>query len=298
MSFTIGEAFVKQVSANVYQLVQQADSRLRNCVRMHEHIVGKRAFVERIGTTEDEQIVSRHGDTPFNEIEHTKRALDLKDFHWGQMIDQFDKVRILIDPMSEYTEAARKTFNRRIDKTIITAFDADVVTGEDELGTASFDTGQDVALNFVESGAPADSNLTVGKLRQAKFLLDKNEVPPDGRCFATTAAGLKSLLQNTQITSVDYNSVKTLVMGEVDTFLGFKFKITELLPFIGASTTDKYNFAWQESAIRLGFAEEPFTQIAQDPGKRFSWVVYTRTSLGAVRVDEKAVVRIAIGEDL
>lgn len=299
MSFTIDQAHVKKYEANVYHLPQQGESRLRDAVTMAgTGIVGTRVFFERIGTTTVEQIVSRHGDTPFNEIDHTKRAMDMKDFQWGNRTDRFDIVRTLIDPNNEYTIASRRAFARKIDSIIIDAFDATVTTQADEAGTAAFDTDMDVALNYVESGSPADSNLTVGKLRRAKYLLDANEVMPDRRHLAITASALQSLLRNTEVTSHDYNTVKTLVMGEVDTFLGFKIHQTELLPFIGASITDKYCFAWQEDAIKLGFNDEPFTQIAQDPSKRFDWVIYTRMGIGALRMDELSVARIAIGEDL
>jgi hypothetical protein len=66
-------------------------------------------------------------------------------------------------------------------------------------------------------------NLTVDKIREAARLLDLDEVPPENRTFIAHVNQKDSLLSQTETTSADYNTVRTLVTGQIDTFYGFKF---------------------------------------------------------------------------
>src|SRR5438876_1181347 len=120
MSVNITTAFVQQYSANVQMLAQQNGSKLRACVR-EEPVVGKQGFFDQIGATAARRRTSRHSDTPRMDTPHARRRVALEDFDWGDLIDNEDKVRTLIDPASTYAMNAAKAMGRAQDEVVVTA---------------------------------------------------------------------------------------------------------------------------------------------------------------------------------
>ncbi|MGP1395399.1 MAG: phage capsid protein [Inquilinaceae bacterium] len=285
MSFEASVAFTEQYKANVTILLQQKGSRLRPAV-MHEAITGRHAYVEQIGPVKAQRVTTRHGDSPLISTPHGRRRLTPFDYEWGDLIDDLDKVKMLIDPTSPYAMNAANAMGRGIDEEIITALGGTAYTGED--GTTP------VALPAGQKLAEAASGLTVAKLRAARRTLLAANVDPSEQFFlAVTAQQLDDLLADTTVTSADFNTVKALVSGELDTFMGFKFLHTELLPK-EASTRRLY--AWAKTGVALGVGKDITGRITERPDKRFSTYVYYCMSVGATRLEEQKVVEIACQE--
>tara|TARA_R100001460_G_scaffold9939_3_gene23616 strand:+ start:205 stop:531 length:327 start_codon:yes stop_codon:yes gene_type:complete len=101
MSAQITTAFVNQFSANVQMLSQQMGSLLRNAVDV-ETINGEKAFFDQVGQAAAVQKTTRNSDTPVMETPHARRQVSLKDFEYADLIDDQDKIRMLIDPTSTY----------------------------------------------------------------------------------------------------------------------------------------------------------------------------------------------------
>lgn len=99
MSNQITTAFVQQYSNNVQMLSQQKGSLLRNAVDV-ESVVGKNAFFDQVGKATAVKRVSRHADTPQIDTPHSRRRVTLVDYEYADLIDNQDKVRMLIDPTS------------------------------------------------------------------------------------------------------------------------------------------------------------------------------------------------------
>ena len=300
MSLTITEWFVQQYGGAVHTLAQQKGSRLRRSVRLDSNIVGKSAFVDRSGKTTAQKRLSRHGDSPLVNTPHSRRRLDLADYEWGDLIDAQDKIRTLNDPTNPYTQAGGFAMGRAMDTEIIAAFDGSAFEGAggagDTVSTIAFPAAQGIAVDFVESGAAADSNLTVGKLRRAKEILDAADVPDeDPRFIAVTASQIHSLLNSTAVTSSDFNTVKALVAGQINTFLGFEFLRTQLLPF--SSATVRKCFAYAQSGVSLGVGMDIVARLAERSDKSFAMYAYYMMSIGATRLEEERIVRILCDED-
>ncbi len=283
MSVQITEAFVNQYSSNFLILSQQKDSRFQACVDVDSGIVGASKSVERIGSSEAYQLVSRHADTQYVNTPHSKRWLDLTDWAWSDLVDELDKIRMLADPVSPYTMAAVNALNRAKDDRIIAALG----------GSARTSTGL-IALPPAQKIAEGTTGLTLAKLLSAKQLLDEAEADEDEpRFIACTAEQVADLLNTTEIKSADYNTVKALVRGEIDTFLGFKFKRSERLLKTG---TARFCYAWAKTGLRLGIGKDVTSSIDVMPNKNQSVQVYARMSLGAIRTEEVRVVEIAAKE--
>ncbi len=165
MSSEITTSFVEQYSSNVAMLAQQMGSRLRSAVDV-ETITGKNAFFDQVGVTAAIQRTSRHADTPQIDTPHARRRVSLADYEWADLIDDQDKVRMLIDPTSSYAKAAAAAMGRAMDDVIITALGGSADTGETGGTAVALPSGSKFATSDQSDG------LTVAKLIAAKKFFD------------------------------------------------------------------------------------------------------------------------------
>lgn len=288
MSVQITTAFVEQYKANVSYLAQQKGSRLRSTVD-EETATGKTAYFEQIGSVAARKRTSRHADTPRMDTPHARRRVTLSDYDWADLIDQEDKVRLLTDPASAYARAAAWAMGRAIDDEILLAADGTAFTGVDGSTPTAFDAGMIVDVQVRDPGvSAADYGLNVAKLIEAKRLLDAKDVDPDEARFIIVNAGqLASLLKTTKATSADYNTVRALVQGQIDTFMGFRFVRTER---IGKDVNgdDKVLF-YAKSGIKLAVGEAPVARISERPDKNHATQVFYAMTIGATRMEETRV---------
>ena len=298
MSFEVTTSFVEQYKSNVLTLVQQRGSKLRNAVMVDSDVVGKKKFVGQIGTTNATVRSSRHADSPLVNSPHARRAYTLTDYEWGDLIDDADRVRMLIDPTDAYSQNAAWAMGRAMDDEIITAATGNALTGSAATTSTSHssDGGTQIANTYVESGSATAAGLTVGKLRKARQVLTANEVAPDEKLYiAVRAQQIQDLLTDEEVTSGDYNTIRALVNGELDTYMGFTFVHTERLANV-TSTDVTTCFAWAESALVLGVGADVRAQIAPRADKAFSTYIYLSMSIGATRLEGKKVVDIQCDE--
>ena len=176
MSTQITTAFTKQYADNVSLLVQQQGSRLRNAVRLETGKRGEEVFMERIGSTTAQIVTSRHADSPLIDTPHDRRRVTPVSYDWGDMVDDADKVRMLIDPTSPYAVNAAYAMGRAIDSKIIEQALGTAFTGKTGTGSQALGAGQKVAVNFhTYDGGSGDVGLTIGKLVEARRILGAGE---------------------------------------------------------------------------------------------------------------------------
>lgn len=304
MSFQITEAFVQQYAANIYTLAQQKGSRLRSFVRQETMDAKAKAF-DRVGSKVAQRKITRHEDTPQSDTPHSKRWVYLHDYHDGDLLDQMDKIRLLNDPSSEYMMAIVWALGRSLDDELITAADASAVTQEDQGGTATHPNSQKIVAI---DGAGASANMNVETLRHIKLLFDAADIPEEiPRHIALTGRQLYSMLGQTEVTSADYNSVKALVNGQLDTFMGFNFHRLERLNnqasaltvnldtgAVGSGSGDANGYrkviAWAQDGLIGAVGQDIVGKISERADKCYSVQTYGSMSFGAVRMEEVKVV--------
>jgi len=275
MSSQITTAFVEQYSANIQMLSQQMGSLLKDAVR-NESVVGKDAYFDQIGKVTAQIKASRHSDTPQIDTPHSRRRVALADYEFADLIDQQDKVRLLIDPTSSYAKAAAYAMGRATDDVIIAA----------ALGTAN--TG-------VAGGTPVGiggaNTMNIAKLAAAKARLDIGDVDPSiKRHIIVSPTEISDLLNSTTVTSSDFNTVKALVHGEIDSFMGFKFHVSNRLVDNAAGNTQCIAFA--EDGILLGVGKDVTARIDERSDKSYATQVYYCQTIGATRMEEAKVVSV------
>ena len=286
MSTQITTAFVQQFSANIQMLSQQMGSLLRNAVDV-ESVNGEKAFFDQVGSAAAILRTSRHADTPIVDTPHSRRMVTMSDYEYADLIDDQDKVRLLVDPTSTYSRAAAAAMGRAMDDVIISAALGNASTGKDGSTTTALPSSQKIAHG--------SAGLTIAKLIEAKEILDSGNVDPSiARNILVSPKQVSDLLNNTTVTSSDYNTVKALAMGEINTFVGFNFIVSNRLGT--DSNSDRQVIAFASDGIKCAIGKEPAARIDERADKSYATQVYYCQSVGATRMEESKVVEIACSE--
>jgi hypothetical protein len=288
--------FTTQFDSNWKHLVQQKNSRLKEYCTI-DSIEGKEKSYNQLDATSMTQITDRSRDTRISDQAMAKRWIRPLNYDCAKLVDEFDEQFLgeVVLPTSPIIQSHAAAYARTCDKIIIDALGGTAFTGPTGTTATVLPAGQKIAANYVESGAVANSGLTIAKLRAAKFLFDSNEVDEEEeRILVVSAKQLQDLLRDDKITSADYNTVRALVDGTLNTFMGFKFRRSQQLPL---AVDIRSCFAYVKSGIIL--AERGLkTMMDVRPDLSHSLQIRSVASLAAVRMEEKKVVEIACDEVL
>ena len=286
MAESIEQYRVEQYQNTIRILVQQKASRLEGTTIPPIQVTGDALYWERMGATEAVELVTRHDDTPNIEVDHSRRKQTATPRVWATLLDTQDQVRMLVDPKNYYNQIARMAFNRAKDSVIITALGGTAYSGQ--AGATS------VVLPSAQKIAHGSVGLTISKLMTAKERLDADEVDEDmERYIAVAARQITNLLETTEVKSADYNTVKALVEGKINTFMGFKFIRTQLLDL---TASVRYCYAYAKGAIGFGTLKDIESKIDQRSDKNYAWQVWGQMDIGATRIEEEQVIEIACSE--
>jgi hypothetical protein len=280
MSISLSNAFVTLFDAEVKQ-AYQGKAMLVGAVRQRRGVEGSTVKFPKVGKGVATARISQSDVTPLN-VGFSNVTCTLSDWNAAEYSDIFSQAKVNFDERSELVQVLGNAIGRRQDQLILDALNA--ATG--------------VAGTIVNDIGGTDTNMNVAKLRESKRLLDKNNVPPEGRHIILHASGLASLLAETAVTSSDFNTVKALVAGEINTFLGFTFHVLGDRSEGGLaidSNLDRTSFAFHRDAI--GYAEgiAPRTEINYIPEKT-SFLVNSVFSAGAIAIDPEGIVKITTRE--
>lgn len=297
MSTQVETAWVQQFRANFTMLAQQKDARLPATVTI-DPLAAEVGYRDQIGAVDPVQRLTRHGDTPFTEVPFARRQFQAQDWEAAEIIDKQDTQRMLTSPQSSYAMAFAAGFNRVKDRTILSACFTDARIGKTGTSTVSFTAGNQIAVDYVEAGSATTSGLTIAKLRRAKELLSDAEADDDPLTLVLRAHDLTALLRTTEVTSSEYNSVKALVNGEVNSFMGFNFVKLPDARFVEANAYSGSSYyrlpAYGKGAMLFAPMAEISIEAAPDPTKGFNTRLYGSASFGATRIEEARIVEIRV----
>lgn len=304
MSLSLSQLYNESYHHAVSLNLQQKGSKLSNCVRF-EFQNSDRGFYDQIGPTEAVDITTSHADTPIINTKFDRRMVLLKTSDWADLIDKEDLLHLVEDPTSSYAQNAAYALGRVKDRRIIEAALGESLTGVDGSTKVALPASQTIAVNYGDKdGNPC--GLTVEKLRLARQMLDDSDVDDDEEQYCVvTAKQIADLLRSVEVTSDDYNTVKALVDGKLNTFLGFTFKrvsssLLPIRPISGTKNTKNVHtsnearsvICFAKSGLLLAMPEDIKTDISYRRDKRMSIQVYASLSCGATRMNEKKVVTI------
>jgi hypothetical protein len=292
--FDLGLA-VQQYTQNVQLLSQQRGSRLRASVMSGNYEGRQAAVVDQYAATTARKVTSRYAPLVPVDMQNDRRWVSPTDYDWDELVDNFDKLRLLNDPTSHYVMSAVESLNRAIDQEIITAYFGTAKTGETGTTSTTFLAANQVAATFGSGGGA--TGLTVAKLIEAKRLLKKNEaIQPYEQLFCViTAQQEADLLNEIQVINTDYSGKAVLVDGEIQSFLGINFIHSEILP--NDTTPYRRIPVYTKSAMHLGMWNDITTDVSQRKDlSSLPYQVYAMGSFGATRTEEKKIVEIKCQE--
>jgi len=255
----------------------QGSGKLRGAVTLRTGVVGDTYKFRKMGKGYAQQRAAPSSDvTPMN-VAHTQQTATLTNWYAPEYTDIFDAQEVNFDEQRELAQAIAGALGRREDALIIDAIDD--TTGI--AGTVSEDIGG------------TNSNLNVDKLRRANRYLGAKGVPKGDRYIAHTAAQMEGLLGETEATSSDFNTVKALVNGELNSFVGFQFIELEDrdegdLP---DESSEQRAFAWHKAAVGHAVGLDIRQETNYIPTKT-SWLANGILKCGSVGRDADGIVEI------
>lgn len=253
----------------------QSMSNLAQTITQRNNVTGDTYNFRRLGKGLANQKASQADVTPMD-VSNTKQPATLENWNAPEYTDIFDQAAVNFDEQVELAEAIGMAIGRREDQLVIDA--ALLAPG-----------------SVVAAGA---TDLTTVKLRAASKAMNKKGVPTKNRHILVSADGLDSLLGQEEVTSSDFNTIKALVQGELDTFVGFKFHIIEDrdeggLPINGSLI--RRSLAYHMKAIGIAKALGPRTEVNYIAQKT-SWLANGILKAGSVARDSEGIVEIETDE--
>lgn len=293
MSLLVPNHYVLQFSSNVELLLQQKGSKLGNAVMTGTHSGEGASPVDQIDSVEADDVTTRFADMPRTDAALLRRWVYPTDSHINQMIDSFDKLRIITDLQGPYVRNAVMALGRKQDRRILEAFFGTAKTGKQGGTSTSFTANNEVDVAV----GGANSRLNVAKLIAVRELMEANHIDFDNEevYVGTTAKDNSALLKEVQIISSDFNGGDRPVLkdGKVTSFLGFKFIHCELIETVLAGTNEVTLPVWVKSGMHLGTWGEITTDVTQRKDVTgLPWQVYAKMTKGATRLDEEKVFAI------
>lgn len=280
MSRTLSAAQIASFDA-VVKHAYQARGKLRNTVRVKTGVVGKTHRFPKMSAGVATKRVPQTDIVPMN-LQHTNATATLEDWNAAEYTDVFDDMKVNFSEREELATSIAAAIERREDQLIIDALEATATT-----------------LTVASSIGGANSDLNVSKLRRASRLLGDNNVDPeDGLCYIGSYIGREALLAEEETTSSDYNSIKALVNGQINTFMGFDFKwiSSRAEGGLDLSSGDRSTFAYAKSAVGHAVGMEKRMEVNYIPTKT-SWLANMLFSAGAVEIDAGGVVDVTCDEN-
>jgi len=277
MAQGITNAFVQLFDAEVKQAYQGA-RKLAGVTRERNNVEGSVVKFPKIGKGVATVRVPQTDVTPLN-VTYSQVSATMSDYIAAEYSDIFHQAKVNFDERRELVQVVGNAIGRRMDQLVIDALNA--ASSPSTVGTDIGGSG---------------TNLNLAKLLAAKKSLDANNVPAEGRCMLIHANGLSALLDETELTSSDFATVKALSQGEIDTFLGFKFIMLGdrdegglPLPF------HAHQLCLHRDAVGLGISMSQKSEINYVPEKT-SFLVSSMFSAGAIAIDDEGIVKISSTE--
>ncbi len=279
MAIQVSNAFVTLFDSEVKQ-AYQGQRMLAGLTRERSNVEGSTVKFPKIGKGTATIRVPQTDVTPLN-VSYSQVTATMSDFIAAEYSDIFNQQKINFNERQELVQVVSGAIARRMDQVCL-----DALAAASSPNTVGNDVGG------------TDSNLNVAKMRAAKKALDAKNVPADGRVLVIHANSLDSLLGETEVTSSDFNTVKALVQGDINTFLGFN--VVTLgdrdeggLPIDGSS--DRTVYAFHRDALGLGVGMGQTSRVDYIAEKT-SFLVASMFSAGAVSIDDEGIVNITCRE--
>lgn len=281
MSTSLSAAAIASFDADVKHAYQDKKAKLRDTVRVKTGVVGSTHRFPKLGSGIATRRIPQTDVIPMN-LAHTNATVTIEDWNAAEYTDVFNDAKVNFSERQELAMSIAAAIARREDQLIIDALEA----------TAT-------SLTVASSVGGANTDLNVDKLRRASRLLGDNQVGEDEEItYVGSYIGREALLGETETTSSDFNTIKALVNGDINQFMGMSFKWMASRAEGGLDLTggDRSTFAYAKSAIGHAIGMDQRMEVNYIPTKT-SWLANMLFSAGSIEIDAGGVVDITCDEN-
>ena len=277
MAQSLTNAFVTLFDEEVKQ-AYQGEALLRGTMRTRTGVQGSTVKFPKIGKGVATVRVPQTDVTPLN-VTYSQVTATMTDYIAAEYSDIFHQGKVNFDERRELVQVVSKSIARRMDQLCIDALNA----------AASPST-------VATSVGGAASNMNIEKLRAAAKALNDNNVPREGRHLLIHSSQLDALLGETEVSSADFATVKALVRGEVDSFMGFQIHTMGDRDEGGIpKPSTRTCFAWHQDSMGYAESMSQKSEVNYIPEKT-SFLVSSMFSAGAVAIDDEGIVKSSCTE--
>lgn len=258
----------------------QGSGKLRSTIEYRGNVVGDTYKFRLMGKGQGHERTGSSSLVVPMDITHSLPTATLTDWEHPEYTDIFDAATVNFDEQRQLTQTIGKAMGRTEDQIII-----DTVVAGTYNTTATDGQGFDIAAS--------GTGFTTDKLQALRAYYDDLEVE-DAVTIVVSGTGMQRLLDNTETTSSDFNTVKALVNGEMNTFMGFKFVTVgarRLEGGLGGSGLVAY--AWAPNAVGLACGNLSKSMSVDWIPERTSWLCNGMLKCGSTIIDPEGTARIA-----
>jgi hypothetical protein len=309
MANEITTVMVAEYDANLHMLLELRGGIFAGKC-LEESIHGEEKYIDQLGSVYATEVTAAFADSPESDLFFDRRKVVATPYDIGNGLDKFETVKTLVDPESKVVVRQVSALRRKSDIEFMKGALGPAATGKAGAGSAVLGAAQLVPVTTGD----ALGKMNLAKLKYAKRLfLDASvdlDDPSNELYFAWTPQQQDEFMSEETATSADYNSVKTLVNGKIETFYGFKFVLSNSLPWMNAAedaanlvwsaldvpvtdtSTERACFAWAKSGVTQVTNPDLKSDISLRKDKSNNWYAYSCIRTGAVRTEEPMVVLV------
>ena len=274
------EIYAKEFSDNIMFLARQKASKMMSKVMLKPSIKGEKFTQERIGkwsmATKAQGVVA----TPTGDPDYSRRTCTMVTKQDAKQLAADENLKTVVEVTSPWVAAAVASYGNEIDLAVYNALGGNAFSGVDGATPVALPAGQKLAT---VAGEVLDTDFII----DIKSKLDAADVPAEGRMVMINPDDLNAMLRDPLITTVDSNTVKALVKGEINTWMGFEFIST-------TNATAGLCYFFQKDGVVLGLNEQPKVKIDTRADLSYANQIYYELNLGATRLEEERVVEVTI----
>lgn len=274
------QMYATAFSDNIKLLARQRASKMLGKVMMRTNLRGSKFTQERIGTWDMSAKAQGVQTTPVGDPGYSRRTCTMVTYVGGKALARDEDLKTVVKPESPWVASAVSAYGNQIDTVVYAALGGDAFSGVDGGTSVALPAAQKLAT---VSGEVLDTDFII----DVKAKLDAANIPAEGRCVMIHPTDLNNMLRDPLITTVDSNTVKALVKGEINTWMGFEFIMT-------TNATQGVCYFYQKDAVVLGLNEQPMVRIDERKDLSYAKQIYFELNLGATRLEEEGVVEVTI----
>lgn len=290
----LDNSFVQGFTKEVHLAFEEEGATLRNTVQSELGVRGSEYKFPFLGGIQMGDATAAGVDVEASDVSNGMVTCQLKDKSVAVYTGEFDLEKT---PSEGYNRDLAVRIGQaigRMEDTLIT-----------DAMKAGVKSSNKVAIGYHKDGSTIDVGLTMDKLRRAKRLLDNAGVPSKNRHAVISPAQAENLLESVEFNSRDFNSIQSLIDGDVDgqRFLGFTFHQIADMTADGKKTGlplsagKRSCFFYHEDAAGIAVTNidkrSSITYIAH----KESFLVSGKHQMGACVIDTAGVVEVVCKED-